>query len=330
MITQTANRFNNSLAIDVQAVDGLRQLAKTSPEQGTKAAAQQFESLLIQQMLSSMRAASPVEDELDSSSTKMFRGMQDQQTAQIWSQNGGVGLADSIVRQIQIQRDPSLLKQAQRSVPLGVPGLDVASDKITAYTGKFKPATAKDAAAASALRNANPLGNAGKTGGNTPASAADSGSFMGNVLDAASTVADALGVSSQVLAAHAALETGWGKKPIKDASGADSHNLFGIKAGSNWAGKTVDVTTTEYVNGAPQKRVEKFRAYDSYKDAFADYAQLIKRRFSDAMGQGSNAAGFGQALQQDGYATDPAYASKLARVADRVSRMYGDATSNIG
>ncbi|KAF0812523.1 Peptidoglycan hydrolase FlgJ [Andreprevotia sp. IGB-42] len=317
MISQTnADTLRNSLAIDVRAVDGLRLLNKESPEKAAKAAAQQFESLLMQQMLSSMRAASPAADELDSSATKMFRGMQDQQLAMAWSQNGGIGLADSILRQIQIQRDPSLLKQPQRSVPLGWDGLDAVNEKVTTFTGKIASAAAKDAASTTTAASS-AAGNSGS-------------GFMSQVLDAATSVADALGVSSQVLAAHAALETGWGKKPIKDAAGADSHNLFGIKAGSSWTGKTVDITTTEYVNGAPQKRVEKFRAYDSYKDAFADYAQLIKRRFSDAVGQGSDAAGFGQALQQNGYATDPAYASKLARVADRVARLYGNATSNIG
>ena len=33
--------------------------------------------------------------------------------------------------------------------------------------------------------------------------------------------------------------------------------------------------TTEYVNGVPQTRVEKFRAYDSYADSFKDYAKLL-------------------------------------------------------
>ena len=34
--------------------------------------------------------------------------------------------------------------------------------------------------------------------------------------------------------------------------------------------------TTEYVNGKPQKVVEKFRAYDSYEDALTDYASVLK------------------------------------------------------
>ncbi|XLM22936.1 flagellar assembly peptidoglycan hydrolase FlgJ, partial [Chromobacterium piscinae] len=38
--------------------------------------------------------------------------------------------------------------------------------------------------------------------------------------------------------AHAALESGWGKRAIRNADGSDSHNLFGIKAGGDWHGKT--------------------------------------------------------------------------------------------
>ncbi|WP_051710127.1 flagellar assembly peptidoglycan hydrolase FlgJ [Andreprevotia chitinilytica] len=302
MLTLGSSNLNtNSLAADVRSTDSLRLLAKQSPDKAARAAAQQFESLLMQQMLSSMRAASPASDLLDSSASKMFRGLQDQQLSTSWSQNGGVGLADSIVRQIQVQQDPSLLKKPLHQLTNLANGIALASGGKVALTGKNDVAAAKDAAVTA----------------QKPASS----DFLSQVLSAAGDVADSLGVSPQVLAAHAALETGWGKKPIKTDDGSDSHNLFGIKAGSSWQGKTVDVTTTEYVNGQAQKRVEKFRAYDSYSAAFTDYAQLIKKRFGDAVGQGSDALGFGKALQQSGYATDPNYASKLAHVADRVARV---------
>ena len=52
--------------------------------------------------------------------------------------------------------------------------------------------------------------------------------------------------------------------------------MFGIKATNDWTGKTVDAVTTEYVNGKPQRVVEKFRAYDSYEDAMTDYASVLK------------------------------------------------------
>jgi hypothetical protein len=70
-------------------------------------------------------------------------------------------------------------------------------------------------------------------------------------------------------------ETGWGKSEI-NKDGSNSFNLFGIKAGKGWTGKVAEVTTTEYINGAPRKVTAKFRAYDSYEESFRDYARLIK------------------------------------------------------
>lgn len=135
----------------------------------------------------------------------------------------------------------------------------------------------------------------------------------------ARSTAEALGLSPHLLLAQAALETGWGRKAIKDAAGQESYNLFGIKAGRHWTGKTVAVTTTEYIHGVPQKKVESFRAYDSFAESFADYARLIKQRYGEAMAQGATAEGFGRALQANGYATDPKYAQKIARVAQSVA-----------
>jgi flagellar protein FlgJ len=115
---------------------------------------------------------------------------------------------------------------------------------------------------------------------------------------------------------QAALETGWGKREIKNADGSTSHNLFGIKAGPGWNGKVVSAVTTEYVNGVPETRMEKFRAYDSYADSMRDYARLIgtNPRYQGVMAAKGDATQFAQGLQKAGYATDPFYASKLARI----------------
>ena len=100
------------------------------------------------------------------------------------------------------------------------------------------------------------------------------------------------------------------------ADGSPSHNLFGIKAAGGWHGPTVDVMTTEYVNGAPVKTVERFRAYGSYAEAFKDYAHLLAAnpRYAQVLNERSDPASFARALQQAGYATDPGYADKLTRI----------------
>jgi flagellar protein FlgJ len=124
------------------------------------------------------------------------------------------------------------------------------------------------------------------------------------------------GIPAKFMLGQAALESGWGKHEIRYASGAPSHNLFGIKANAGWKGKVVEAVTTEYVNGVAQTRTEKFRAYDSYADAFRDYARLLRSnpRYEAVLASGGDAAAFAQGLQRAGYATDPHYAAKLTRI----------------
>ncbi|WP_024303374.1 glycoside hydrolase family 73 protein [Pseudogulbenkiania sp. MAI-1] len=125
-----------------------------------------------------------------------------------------------------------------------------------------------------------------------------------------------LGVAPDLIAAHAALESGWGKRPLAGTDGGDSHNLFGIKAGAGWQGEVVAALTTEHEAGVDVKRTERFRAYPDMRGAFVDYAELLagNPRFRGVQGVGSDAAAFAQALVRGGYATDPDYASKLTRV----------------
>jgi flagellar protein FlgJ len=103
---------------------------------------------------------------------------------------------------------------------------------------------------------------------------------------------------------------------IRNSDGSTSHNLFGIKAGAGWKGKVATAVTTEYVNGRPHQRVEKFRAYNSYADAFKDYAGMLKSnpRYEKVLAHGGDASSFAHGLQRAGYATDPLYAAKLSRI----------------
>jgi flagellar protein FlgJ len=131
----------------------------------------------------------------------------------------------------------------------------------------------------------------------------------------ASDIERATGIPAGYLLGQAGHETGWGKREIKGAGGENSFNLFGIKAGGSWKGKVAEVTTTEYVNGVAKKQVAKFRAYDSYQDAFKDYARLMSDspRYAKVMQQSSTPQAFASGLQKAGYATDPEYAAKLSR-----------------
>lgn len=139
--------------------------------------------------------------------------------------------------------------------------------------------------------------------------------FVNRIWPHAVEASSALGVPPQFLVAHSALESAWGKSEMRAADGSPTYNLFGVKAGRNWPGPSVELSTTEYVDGVAQTSREKFRVYGSYAEAFRDYANLLRNspRFAPVLGQ-QDGTKFAGSLQQSGYATDPSYADKLTRI----------------
>jgi peptidoglycan hydrolase FlgJ len=154
---------------------------------------------------------------------------------------------------------------------------------------------------------------------------ADQQAFLDSIAPWAREAADKLGVAPELVSAHAALESGWGQRPLRKGDGSSSHNLFGIKAGAAWDGDVAEARTTEYVGGAAVKTSARFRAYPDQASAFRDYAQMLidNPRFRGALGSGSDAQAFAGALAKGGYATDPSYAAKLARLAGRLQGISG-------
>ncbi|ODU38228.1 MAG: flagellar rod assembly protein/muramidase FlgJ, partial [Thiobacillus sp. SCN 63-374] len=224
----------------------------------------------------------PQDGMFDSDQTRMYTSMLDQQLTQRMASRG-IGLADVMVRQL--------------SGTLQAPGGEGATPSQPA--AQVLPAAARS--------------------GDTPAHVE---AFVQRLLPHAQAASADSGIPARFMLGQAALETGWGKAEIRGADGLNSHNLFGIKAGGAWRGRTVDIVTTEYVNGKPQKQVDSFRAYDSYADAFRDYAKLLRTnpRYQNVIAQGQDAAGFARGLQQAGYATDPNYAQKLTSVIRQVDQ----------
>lgn len=284
MIQMAGNQPN--IAIDSRSLDSLRLQARQSPDQAAKAAAQQFEAIFLQTLLKSMRDASPQDGPMDSEQTKMYTTMLDQQLAQSLSSKG-MGLADVMLRQLM----------RNRAAVTGVEGVPPTDQMPAGVRGAMPvPGTAAVTAGAAATR-------------------AGTEDFLRQMKEHAVEASTATGIPARFLLGHAALESGWGKNEIRKADGGQSFNLFGIKAGRNWNGPTVDAMTTEYVGGVPRKMVQKFRAYTSYAESFQDYARLLRGnpRYADVLKQGDS-AGFAQGLQRAGYATDPQYADKLTRV----------------
>ncbi len=140
--------------------------------------------------------------------------------------------------------------------------------------------------------------------------------FIRQVLPSARQAARQLGLEPLALVAQAALETGWGQKLFKGKEGQSSHNLFGIKAGSQWDGQVAVVDTLEYRGGLAQKEKARFRVYQDFATSMQDYVNLLKNqpRYQDAVAVSHDTPAYFRQLQAAGYATDPNYAEKILGV----------------
>jgi flagellar protein FlgJ len=242
--------------------------------------------------MKSMREATMKSGLLDSAGGDLGTDLLDQHFAVQMSGQPG-GLSDMIA--LQLTRQMAGATKESGSATAGPTSAQSATGKL----GKMSVAEATPSTISKASR--------------TPTESQSS--FVKKHSQIASEIEKATGIPAGFMLGQAGHETGWGKHEIKIKGGDASHNLFGVKAGAGWTGKVAEVTTTEFVDGAPQKRVARFRAYDSYADAFKDYARMISEspRYAKAREQTGSAQAFASGLQKAGYATDPEYAAKLSR-----------------
>jgi flagellar protein FlgJ len=263
-----------SQALGNASLSALKRDAASAPqdEATLRRVAQQFESLLTQQVLKAARQTSLGDDLMGGAGLDLYQDLFDQQMAQQISAGQGLGFADTLVRQLRGTLTPSSAAPAAVAAPL-------ASHSVPA----------REASAAS-----------------MPDRIED---FVRQVWPHAERAAAALGLPTEAVVGHAGLETGWGAH----LPGADSHNYFGLKAGSRWQGDAVAATTTEMDGGTARQEQARFRAYDSAAAGFAGYVDFLRgqRRYAEAIRPGNNIAAFAEGLQKAGYATDPAYAEKL-------------------
>ncbi|AVX88222.1 MULTISPECIES: flagellar assembly peptidoglycan hydrolase FlgJ [Pseudomonas] len=155
--------------------------------------------------------------------------------------------------------------------------------------------------------------------------------FVNTMLPMAKEAAARIGVDPRYLVAQAALETGWGKSVMRAQDGSSSHNLFGIKASSNWTGDSARAITSEFRNGQMVKETAQFRSYASYKDSFHDLVTLLQtnNRYQDVVKSADNPEQFVRELQKAGYATDPNYATKISQIAKQMNSFENYAAAGV-
>ncbi|MEY2341120.1 flagellar assembly peptidoglycan hydrolase FlgJ [Acidithiobacillus sp. IBUN Pt1247-S3] len=278
----------SSNAMSFAQLQQLHQEANDKNPASILATAKQFEAMLLDQMLSSMSKTSFGPDLLGKSSGPMFQSLFTQQIAQTVAQGHGIGLASTLAQEIatryHLHWDAKTAAKAEAAdTPVSIP------------------------AAPSNINQAGGSPNWNQAGQNLVQRAK---SFVQSILPAVRQAAVQLDVSPVAILAQAALETGWGAH-------APGDNLFGIKAGGGWSGNALQNLTHEFVDGVKTVEDASFRAYQSVASSVANYTQLLLNnpRYQTALGQGNNIAGFAQALQNGGYATDPDYAAKITALA---------------
>ncbi|WP_369384786.1 flagellar assembly peptidoglycan hydrolase FlgJ [Methylobacillus glycogenes] len=277
--------LSSRIAADASSLNSLKQAARENTPESVKEAAKQFEALFVNMMLKSMRDATPKEGIFDNEHSRTFTGMLDQQLSQKIA-NRGLGLADMLAKQMQ-----------------GGMNAGVSPESLDLESGASKSGAVDEFALLRNMsRNASAASKAGVNSAIAPVQAdvpQNAREFTAQMQAHAEAASQDSGIPAHLMLGQAALESGWGKRQIIGSDGTASNNLFGIKAGANWKGKTVDAVTTEYINGVPQKRIEKFRAYDSYADSFRDFANLMQSnpRYNNVLENTGNAAAYSQALQ---------------------------------
>jgi flagellar protein FlgJ len=313
--------LDQRLALDVQSVDALRYTVRTSPDEGLKQVSRQFEALFMNMVLKSMREATPSSGLLENRDEKVYLSMLDQQLAQNLS-GRGVGLAEAMLAQLSRGAasggDPEGGAEGMSLAPRG-------GFPLTPQSGI--PLGSAPSSSVPARPSAAPVDlSIYQRNSERPAAAAVASlqgnvdSFVQRMGGSAQVASAASGVPAPLILAQAALESGWGKREIRADDGTQSFNLFGIKADRSWKGPVVETTTTEYVDGEPQRGRAKFRAYASYDEAFTDYAKFITRnpRYANVLAADTPAEA-AHGLQKAGYATDPQYGQKLVRIMQKFS-----------
>ena len=113
--------------------------------------------------------------------------------------------------------------------------------------------------------------------------------------------------------AQAIIESNWGMSGL-----AKYHNYFGLKCGSKWAGKSVNMKTKEeYSVGTLTTINDNFRVYDSMVDGVKGYYDFISTSRYFNLKIASTPKQYAEYLKADGYATSSTYVNTLVNTVNK-------------
>ena len=304
------NAASSSAFYDFQDLASLRSQAAGKPAEATAEVAAQFEALFVQMMVKSMREATIEGGLFESNQMDFYQGMFDQQVSLHLSRQGALGLSDILTRQLDGE-----IEQSERTAETEVPRPEAFLATTRSALAAVAPITAAPAVAPTYATSSQRATEQADFAPDSPEA------YIREVWNHAVQAGQRIGLDPNVLVAQSALETGWGRKVIQAADGRSSFNLFGIKAGGQWAGETASVNTVEYRDGLASIERASFRVYDSVAASFEDYVDFLSAnpRYQSALEKAADGREFVRELQGAGYATDPEYADKIISILDTES-----------
>ena len=112
-------------------------------------------------------------------------------------------------------------------------------------------------------------------------------------------------VASPIIA-QACIESAYGTSSL----GYKYHNYFGMKCGSSWTGRSVNLSTKEeYKAGTLTSIKANFRVYDSMDAGVKGYFEFISAKRYFNLKTATTAEDYLQKIKADGYATSSTYVS---------------------
>ena len=113
--------------------------------------------------------------------------------------------------------------------------------------------------------------------------------------------------------AQAIHESGWGESSLA----AEYHNYFGLKCGTLWKGKSVNLATKEeYTPGTLTNITANFRVYDNMEEGVKEYFVFLfegRTRYDNLKGV-TDPQTYLQRIKDDGYATGNQYAANCMKL----------------
>ena len=93
------------------------------------------------------------------------------------------------------------------------------------------------------------------------------------------------------------------------------HNYFGMKCGSSWKGKSVNLKTKEeYTVGVLTTIKDNFRVYGSMAEGVVGYYDFVSAKRYANLKTAKDYVQYAEYLKQDGYATSSTYVNTLVSV----------------